>query len=122
MILVDSSIWIDHLRRLDAKLSALLAARVVMCHPFVVGELACGNLSKRDVLFSLDGLPSDRTRPHRISRIISNWFFFQRKSETTSESILVSGVGLGLSSDIDRRMDGDRAVPRILPSMLIQGP
>ena len=59
MILVDSSIWIDHLRGLDAKLSALLAARVVMCHPFVVGELACGNLPKRDVFFPwLSRLPA----------------------------------------------------------------
>ena len=52
MVLVDSSVWIDHLRHLDAELSALLEARVVMCHPFVIGELACGHLPQRDALLS----------------------------------------------------------------------
>lgn len=42
MILVDSSVWIDHLRRRDAELVKLLEAGVVACHPFVIGELACG--------------------------------------------------------------------------------
>ena len=65
MILVDSSVWIDHLRRLDAGLAALLAARVVLCHPFVIGELACGNLSKRELLFeALSRLPTAPTVAH----------------------------------------------------------
>lgn len=54
MILVDSSVWIDHLRRPNAELSALLGAGVVMCHPFVIGELACGSLP--DPQRVLDGL------------------------------------------------------------------
>jgi predicted nucleic acid-binding protein len=58
VILVDSSVWIDHFRRRDADLSGLLRARVVMSHPFVVGELACGHLPKRDaVLATLSRLP-----------------------------------------------------------------
>ena len=48
MILVDTSVWVDHFRRASAGLAALLAARVVMVHPFVVGELACGELPQRD--------------------------------------------------------------------------
>ena len=44
MILVDSSIWVDHLRRADAELVRLLAGDEVLCHPFVIGELACGHL------------------------------------------------------------------------------
>ncbi len=47
MILVDSSIWIDHLRRADAELGRLLVADEVLCHPFVIGELACGHLRQR---------------------------------------------------------------------------
>lgn len=43
---------------MDAELAALLASRVVMCHPFVVGELACGYLPQRDAVFlALSRLP-----------------------------------------------------------------
>lgn len=58
MILVDTSVWIDHLRQGDAELQALLNAGRVLGHPFVTGELALGNLQKRDmVLDALQGLP-----------------------------------------------------------------
>jgi len=58
MILVDTSIWIDHLHRGNSQLSALLADGEVACHPFVIGELACGNLKRRaEVLSLLDDLP-----------------------------------------------------------------
>ena len=49
MILADSSIWIDHFRRPDPHLAGLVARRVLCCHPTVIGELACGNLSDREV-------------------------------------------------------------------------
>ncbi len=52
MIVADTSIWIDHLRKPDRQLSSLLAAGVVLVHPFVVGELACGTLPNRKVLLS----------------------------------------------------------------------
>ena len=58
MILVDTSIWIDHLRSGDTRLADLLARSQVMAHPFVVGELACGNLRNRDeILKLLNDLP-----------------------------------------------------------------
>lgn len=58
MILVDTSIWIDHLRAADEQLSALLNQGVVLGHPFVVGELALGNLVNRQaVLGALLALP-----------------------------------------------------------------
>nr|MBA2670032.1 type II toxin-antitoxin system VapC family toxin [Gemmatimonadota bacterium] len=44
MILTDTSVWIDHLRAGDPALSALLEQGRVLVHPFVLGELACGNL------------------------------------------------------------------------------
>jgi predicted nucleic acid-binding protein len=53
MILVDSSIWIDHLRRGDPQLVTLLEAGDVVCHPFVIGELACGSLARRHVILEL---------------------------------------------------------------------
>ena len=58
MILVDTSVWIDHLRGGDARLAALLEAGRVLSHPFVIGELACGNLRNRaEVLTLLHELP-----------------------------------------------------------------
>jgi predicted nucleic acid-binding protein len=47
MILVDTSIWVDHLRIADAALIQLLDARRVVTHPLVIGELALGNLRNR---------------------------------------------------------------------------
>ena len=59
MILVDSSIWIDHLRAGEPELAELLNAGRVLTHPFVVGELACGNLKNRKgVLSLLQDLPA----------------------------------------------------------------
>lgn len=49
MILVDTSVWIDHFRSGEAELVGLLHADRVLSHPFVVGELACGNLRERAV-------------------------------------------------------------------------
>ena len=58
MILVDTSVWIDHLRIGNSALAALLNNALVSTHPFVIGELACGNLRNRDeVLRLLSGLP-----------------------------------------------------------------
>ncbi|BCS35979.1 ribonuclease [Luteitalea sp. TBR-22] len=59
MILVDTSVWIDHLRRGDEELSALLDEGQVLVHPFVVGEIACGSLKRRaDVVAHLQRLPA----------------------------------------------------------------
>ena len=58
MILADTSVWIDHLRAGDAELAALLNGSQVLMHPFVLGELACGNLRNRtEVLALLKDLP-----------------------------------------------------------------
>lgn len=59
MILVDTSVWIDHLRTSIASLADALEAEEVMVHPFIVGELACGELKQRgEVLRLLATLPS----------------------------------------------------------------
>ena len=58
MILVDTSVWIDHFRATDEVLVALLSEGRVLTHPMVVGELALGNLhNRREVLGLLDRLP-----------------------------------------------------------------
>ena len=43
MVLVDTSVWVEHLRSGSAELQGLLNDGEVVCHPFVIGELACGN-------------------------------------------------------------------------------
>ncbi len=59
MILVDTSVWIDHFRKGDARLVDLLERGVVVMHAFVVGELACGNLADRaSTLELLQQLPT----------------------------------------------------------------
>jgi predicted nucleic acid-binding protein len=58
-MLVDTSVWIDHLRQRDAVLMALLERGEVTMHPFVVGELACGSLKdRRQFLELLQALPT----------------------------------------------------------------
>jgi predicted nucleic acid-binding protein len=53
MILVDTSGWVRHLREGDSALEQLLNNGEVMCHPLIVGELACGNLKNRHEILSL---------------------------------------------------------------------
>jgi len=50
VILVDTSVWIDHLRSTDDVLAHLLDIGQVVVHPFIVGELALGSLHKRDLI------------------------------------------------------------------------
>jgi len=58
MILVDTSVWVDHLRAGVRALADYLDRGHVLCHPFVVGELALGHLSDReDILTLMDHLP-----------------------------------------------------------------
>ena len=58
MILVDTSVWVDHLRKVDPVLVGLLEQESVLVHPFVIGELACGNIRNRtEVLDLLQRLP-----------------------------------------------------------------
>ncbi len=59
MILVDTSVWVDHLRCGVPRLATRLQAGEVLIHPWVMGELACGNLRQRgQVLSLLEGLPA----------------------------------------------------------------
>ncbi len=62
MILVDTSVWVAHLRQGSRRLEGLLDEGRVACHPYVVGELACGTLDNRaEILSLLQALPSALT-------------------------------------------------------------
>jgi predicted nucleic acid-binding protein len=47
VILADTSIWIDHFRHSDAELRRVIEEDTLLCHPFVIGELALGSLRDR---------------------------------------------------------------------------
>ena len=53
MLLVDTSVWIDHLRKGDNALAETLQDNLVIMHPHVLGELALGNLKDRSAVLSL---------------------------------------------------------------------
>ena len=55
MMLIDTSVWIEHLRRGNRVLASHLEDGQVFCHPFVIGELACRNLHRRSEILSLLG-------------------------------------------------------------------
>jgi predicted nucleic acid-binding protein len=83
MILVDTSVWVDHLRSGNARLRELLTKGDVVCHPFVIGEIACGKIQNRRELLSLLGaLPSARAlREEEAHSFLEN------------HSLMGSGVG-----------------------------
>ncbi len=53
MVLVDTSIWVIHLHQGTRRLEKLLMDAEVLCHSFIIGELACGNLKNRNEILSL---------------------------------------------------------------------
>ncbi|MBW1781550.1 MAG: type II toxin-antitoxin system VapC family toxin [Deltaproteobacteria bacterium] len=74
MVLVDTSVWVSHLRDGNSALADLLNDGRVLCHPFIVGELACGNLKDRGVILSyLQLLPmSMEAEHHEVLSLIEN--------------------------------------------------
>jgi predicted nucleic acid-binding protein len=74
MILADTSIWVDHLRKGDDALVRELENSMILGHPFVVGELAVGNLSNRaEILFLVERLPKARTASDsEVNKLIEN--------------------------------------------------
>jgi len=83
MILVDTSIWIDHLIKFNGELVKLLNSNRVCIHPFIIGELSCGNISNRkEILSLLNALP--RVEPALEEEVI-----------TLIENKKLYGIGLG---------------------------
>jgi len=74
MILVDTSIWVSHFRSGNAHLRELLKKGEVVSHPFIIGELACGNLKNRkEILSLLQALPTTTTAgQEEVLQLIEN--------------------------------------------------
>jgi predicted nucleic acid-binding protein len=65
MVLVDTSVWVDHFRQGLPLLEDLLRTGQMVTHPFVIGELACGNLRNRaEILTLLASLPAIQVATH----------------------------------------------------------
>jgi hypothetical protein len=74
MVLADTSVWIRHFRQAEPNLAGSLAEGLVLMHPIVAGELACGNLKSRAaVLSDLHALPSAQLASHaEVLRLIED--------------------------------------------------
>lgn len=71
MILVDTSIWIDHFRKENRQLSASLVRRQILMHPFVLGELALGDTRLASIASDLSDLPKAAiAAPAEVLRLI----------------------------------------------------
>ena len=65
MVLADTSIWVSHLRDKNPPHRSLLMEGQIMCHPFIIGDLACGNLKNRNEILSLlEALPAATKANH----------------------------------------------------------
>jgi predicted nucleic acid-binding protein len=65
VILVDTSVWVDHLRKTETGMRRLLGLGQVLSHPLVIGELAMGSFKRRDLLLSeLGDLPRAKVADH----------------------------------------------------------
>ena len=75
MVLADTSVWVAHLRTGAIGLGALLHEGRVVCHPCIVGELACGNLRERsEILIHLRALPQAIPAGHEeVMQFIENY-------------------------------------------------
>lgn len=99
MVLVDTSVWVDHLRGRNDKLEKLLNDSEVLCHPLIVGELACGNLENRpEILSLLQALPSAVVAEHEeVMIFIYNYRLMGKGLGYVDVSLLASAILSGVS-------------------------
>jgi predicted nucleic acid-binding protein len=97
-MLVDTSVWVDHFRRRNRALSARLDATQVWTHEFVIGELACGNLSRRrEILSSLAALPHAPLADHdEVLRLISDRHLMGKGLGWIDVHLLAAALNAGL--------------------------
>ena len=107
MTLVDTSVWVDHLRTGNRTLCSLLHDAEVLTHPFVIGELACGQMRNRgEILALLKTLPSARLAGHHeVMAFVEEHRLFGRGVGWIDAHLLASAL---LSSSrlitLDRRL------------------
>lgn len=92
MLLVDSSVWIDHFRDPDPTLTAYLGSESVLCHSFVLGELAMGSLRDRTrTIAMLEELPIPNEPGHdEVMALVENERLFSRGLSWIDAHLLAS--------------------------------
>jgi hypothetical protein len=109
MVLVDTSVWVDHLRKGNARLKDLLLANEVLTHPFIIGELACGNLKNRtEILHHLDTLPHIVQASHdEVMRLIETRKLYGQGIGLVDAHLLASTLLSGCQLwTMDKRFEG----------------
>ena len=94
MVLVDTSVWVEHLRSGNIGLESLLNNDGVVCHLFIVGELSCGNLSNRvEILTLLQALPLANHAEHEeVMHCIENYSLAGKGLGYIDMHLLVSAI------------------------------
>ncbi len=97
MILVDTSVWIDHLRVGNRRLKSMLYDDQVLTHPFVVGELACGMLrNRKEILRLLSTLPETQLAEHQeVLSLVENERLYGRGIGWVDAHVLASTLLTG---------------------------
>lgn len=117
MILADTSVWIDHFKKANKTFIELLEDGKIAIHPFVIGELACGNLKNRkQILELLDDLPKVELADHQeVLELIVNKELMGKGigwiDAHLLASALISGTGLWTG---DRRLRTIAAALQVL--------
>jgi predicted nucleic acid-binding protein len=118
VILVDTSVWVQHLRTGSAHLQALLQEGQALCHPFVVGELACGNLRGRgELLGLLMALPEARLAEHQeVLHLLDSAHLYGRGLGWIDLHLLVSSLLSGCTLwTLDRPLQRAAAALNVSP-------
>ena len=99
MVLVDTSVWFSHLRDGNNRLAELLNDGEVACHPFIVGELACGNLRNRIMILTLlESLPMTVAAEHEeVLTLIENKRLMGKGVGYVDVHLIASALLTGLS-------------------------
>ena len=106
-VLVDTSVWVGHFKQRDERLVALLNAGLVVCHPFVVVEVACGTPPSRsdiiDRLGQLESLPV--ASPDELLELLQRRALFGRGCGFVDISLLASALLSGCDHTLLWTMD-----------------
>lgn len=108
MILVDTSVWVEHFRKGNVGLDVLLKDGRVLCHPFIIGELACGHLKNRaNILSLLQALPAAIPAEHdEVLRFIENYRLMGKGLGYIDLHLLASAMLTNLSLwTLDKRLN-----------------
>ena len=108
MVLVDTSVWVSHFRDGNIELANLLNDGNVLCHPLIIGELACGNFKDRNVILSfLQLLPMSVEAEHQeVLSFIENHRLMGKGMGYVDISLIASAMLMGVSLwTLDKKLE-----------------